>query len=648
MKAFYSFALFTFFRLAVISMKKLVTALMFLIVFLPLVEVKLSAISPAQVPNIKSFSRYSWTIDKLGISYTALNETEQEAVNHILGIASNLEGSSLEIITGKILGEIIYIFPLLITANDLDFDAEAIMVMLGESLNLTPEEAEELEFTIPKGSGIPLHFLIYSLMYGIDSKVFNERVINNLAMYQYPYPTLPAITGIPYNISEVSDAKTLFSPIPIPFVDAGKFSQIASEWDNLNTTYSWCENITFSHEETAAEITFTASGYQNSSYSYGNYKSMSYFEIDLTITYYKNTGVLKSYSVRFLTDYKWYNGTTLKEHQRVDAEYGVSFSSFEEVDFDLGYGEKIGLRLVEISMSDTIIDALSNILVEANVTNTPEEAREFIQNITTSLQTLNMTYHYLDKYSNGIDLFFNATHDILLPNGTLATITLPTYQSAFILGSVYLMPVWDVQYSLLQTSAHSLINIIPKFIRFGIRRQDPRFDLEVTGDYGVYATPNNEWVSLYANYQVTFSCNETSSDTIKFTINLGVEQWWTYEGKGRLTEEYTNVSAIIEADVNKDGTIQNNETFSGWIRVLIQRAAYNPETGEIAWSQTIDAPNPVGKEAEEAGYEDVTPYRVAAPPPPPVLGIPMEYLIAGVLFIIAIVIIIIVARRPKE
>ena len=81
---------------------------------------------------------------------------------------------------------------------------------------------------------------------------------------------------------------------------------------------------------------------------------------------------------------------------------------------------------------------------------------------------------------------------------------------------------------------------------------------------------------------------------------------------------------------------------------MIQRVTYNPETGEVVWTQTIDAPNPVGKEAEEAGYEDVTPYRFAAPPPPPILGIPIEYLIAGVLFIVAIVIIIVVARRPKE
>ncbi len=626
-------------------MKKFVTALLFLIVFLPAVEVKLSAISPMQAPNIKAFSRYSWTLDNFKMSYTSLNTTEQEMINHILGIINNLEGSSLEIITGKLLGKIIYIFPLIITANDLNFDAEAIMILFGEKLKLTQEEAKELAFTLPRGSGIPLHFLLYSLMYEADGKVFGEKIFDKIASCQYSYPTLPAITGIPYNISAVSSASMLFSPIPIPFVDAGKFSQIASDWDNLG---NYIENITFSHEETTTEIIFTASGYQNSSYSYGEYKSVYYFEIDLTIAYYKDAGVLKDYSIKFLTDYKWYNGTVLETYKRIDAEYSLSFSKFEDIDFDLGYSEKIGLRLVEISMSESVMDALSNILVEANVTNTTEEARDFIQTIIFSLQTLNMTHQYIDEYSNGIDLFFNVTYDILLPNGTLASTTILSYQSAFILGSVYLMPVWDVQYSLLQTSAHTLINIIPKFIRFAIRRMDPRYDFKVTGDYGIYATRDGKWVSLYANYQTLFSCNETSNETMQFNITLGVEQWWTYESKGRLTEEWTNVSLTMEIDVNRDGIIQDNETFSGWIRVLIQRAAYDPETGEIAWSNTIDAPNPVGAEAEEAGYEDVTPYRIATPPAPPTSEIPIGYIFAGILFIAAVAIIIMIAKRPKE
>ena len=579
--------------------------------------------------GIENFVRHDWAFTRISIDLTVYDSTGEtsEAMNYTDDLINQLEGAEITFILGKVhpTDKIVYVVPFLTITQDFTVYS----YILKDLLNISQSEAEELEFTIPRGSAIIIatgaEFIAspYSLLFEAAGEMVTTQ-----------YPSF-FIVSVPYPYGEVPAPPSLM-------VDPAMLSSHGSAWEGYSGRI---EGITTDYSESANKAIFTASGTNETEYSDEDYYIYTFLNvITFRAEYSLDTGILQLFEINIEAEYNytyydyWYD-EWVKTGIELTINIRLEHVGAKAVEIGLEDGEKIGFKVTTFEVSPELIDAINQTLIEQGYPPLTEENVTFFMN---QIRGLTAEFEYIEPnpyIDSGLDLFFNvtvATPDIP-PSST------EIMSNALVLGSPYVLPEWDLLFGDFQFWMHFELKVLPKFVSFYFEREDPNIIFEVDGDYAVLSRDDNAYVSAYTtiNAHLGYTTTIPDEDKVKFDLTLDIERWHTYTGDGYLTEYAIKINGTLLVDTDMDNSLTDETPITGYIELVINRVETDPTTNEVDWEAPIDSPDPA-----EAGWTDVTPYRVTIPERPPfVLPVPLEYVAIGVAVIVIIAIIALARRR---
>ncbi len=354
-----------------------------------------ATIAFASMQQVKSqpeeYMHHKWKINKSSLSVTVdADESEvRDDLNKLMDFIEDIVGSLKNDIVhgyvGEVTSEYIYIAMYHEIDKDIKIDADLYRTiddildwLAGEKLYLS-DIADELEFSIPEKSVIPITYGEISQTMGIDmlgiiktntpcwlgsiSNGFNLYIagllvtIYNKILDAEEYMTIPSTT-IPLSRTDFTPGQPVGDPDEIK--DAG------DQWEELNEEV---EDIDFSYEESDGKAIFTAEGSTS--------EEGVDISVELRMEYSLDSGLLmsleESLSMKGLEDTIY-----TAEYEDVDLEYDFSYDfkmSHEETteipsDWKwTDYGEPLAYKISEIQISSDLQQLLEEVYEEP-----PEEA----------------------------------------------------------------------------------------------------------------------------------------------------------------------------------------------------------------------------------------------------------------------------------
>ena len=567
--------------------------------------------------GIEDFVRHDWQFTTLSVDLQVIDTTGEipPIVNYTDDLINQLGGATLTFILGRVDESegVAYIVPVVKITNDFTVSAEILEV----ALDIPSEDAAELAFTIPRGSGI----IILAPTYGVLSMdnilyTITETILHASSTTVYVW----YMGAVPYPYKEA------IAPL-FPMVDPSMLSSYGDQWETIELP----EGITASYEESEGKAIFTMSGSNETEYTYEDYHQYQRVEITTFRSEYSlETGIL----LRFEADVEFeFECTYGGETQKIELSANIVFehTNAKEIEIGLSPGDVLGFKVTNFTLSQDLIDVLNETLgmPEENIT----DFVNFVRGIKTE-------YTYISPnpvLETGLDLFYNIT--AYAPDQE--PVSGFTIANVLYLGAPYVLPEWDLIYASFQFWAHLELNVEPKFAAYAARQEDPNIILEISGDYSVLE--REDYVSTYitANAHLGYAITNETEGVNKTDLQLSIATWYTYDKDGFLTEFYISIEGSFKIDTDGDNSLEDEDATTGTIVFQINRVQTNPTTNEPQWDNPINPPNPT-----EAGWTDVTPCR-AEIAPGGFLGIPIEptYIAVGVVVIVIIIVAVAFMRR---
>jgi len=567
--------------------------------------------------GIEDFVRHDWQFATLSVDLQVIDTTGEipPIVNYTDDLVNQLEGATLTFILGRVDESegVVYIVPVVKITNDLTVSAEILEV----ALDIPSEDAAELAFTIPRGSGIIILAPTYGVL-SMDKILYTiaETILHASSTTMYIW----YMGAVPYPYKEA------IAPL-FPMVDPSMLSSYGDQWKTMELP----EGITASYKESEGKAIFTMSGSNETEYTYEDYHQYQRVEITTFRSEYSlETGILLRFEADVESKFEYTYGD---ETQRIELSANIVFehTNAKEIEIGLSPGDILGFKVTNFTLSQDLIDVLNETLgmPEENIT-------EFV-NLVRGIKT---EYTYISPnpvLETGLDLFYNIT--AYVPDQE--PVSGFTIMNVLSLGAPYVLPEWDLIYGSFQFWAHLELNVVPKFAAYAAYQEDPNIILEISGDYSVLE--REDYVSTYitANAHLGYAITNETEGVNKTDLQLSITTWYTYDKDGFLTEFYISIEGSFKIDTDGDNSLEDEDAITGTIVFQINRVQTNPTTNEPQWDNPINPPNPT-----EAGWTDVTPYR-AEIAPGGFPGIPIEptYIAVGVVAIVIIIVAVAFMRR---
>jgi len=580
--------------------------------------------------GIDEYVRHDWQITNIDMSYTVYDTAghAEPIQNYTDDLLNQLEGAKLTFILGEKYPDegVIYIVPVISIENDFEVSAE----FLNETMEIPLEDAQDLAFTIPRGSAI-IVFMPYDAMtfLGVLS-AFTEQVV-------HPNQYGAFLGSTPYPYGEAYP--------PAPMVNASALSDIGAEWEDMDEEV---EGITFEYTEEAGTATFTASGSNTTEYEeegYYNYVSVS---IDTcTMEYSLTTGILQRIEMDMDIFYNetWYDEYDEKwvyHIEDVSISLLIEHVNAAEVDIAIEPGDKLGFKVSEFTMTEDLIDTI-NETMEGGFT------QEMVDMINSTVYGIKTVFKYNETneiYPSGLDILYNVTTEIPIPEDGIEKESSYALMNVMQLGAPYILPEHDLIFGDFQFWSHLYLKILPKFLKYMYEQSedyDPNMTFDITGDYSVLRYGDNEYVAAKASFTYDFNYQYTipAKAMNKTDATIEGQSWIIYDGDGYLTEIHYELSFNAKIDTNADNA--TDKTYSGSLSITINRVQ-NTAAGEPNWDSVIDPPS-----FTEAGWEDVTPYKAGAGGAEGIFeflsAIPPEYIAVGAVGLVVVIGLILWIRR---
>ena len=555
--------------------------------------------------GIQSFVKHDWTITTSDFSYTSTGTTIPEELTTMLPqiaeLFNGLEMGKFVIVIGKDYptDEVAYVTPYIILGNDVEVFAETLSL----ALNISLEDAQNLEFTIPKGSGIaPTLFASFMFFEGEMGPPVGPQMLSKAFLADdfklSQFEEIPTVTAMPYNYSAMA-----ITP-PAPLLKPAYFSTYAMLWEMIVTNMTPM-GITGEAEDLGTEYKFSLYGTNTTTNEEGVTQTVT---VDFFVKYKKSTGVL---SLLYLD-------LTLEATDGVSTltasiHFLMGYNGYTELNFGLSDGDKIGFTPTKFDYPEALVDFLEMISEgEINAT--------VLQMIKDYILSTNITLEYMDDYSiSGIDLLYNATAELYdFESGNPSLVNLgPVMMSDLLFGAPYVLPVWDEMASVAQLELFIIIDVLGNFASYFAEKEEPNISFGLSGNFNilVHGTEENfDYISAYTTVSFQF----TNSSPYGISVEGSLEEWSTYSSDGLLTEVglYINITDIT-FDTNGNGDFSDEFMhFSFYLDISINRVASAgggllATLGEPDFSNPIDAPDP---EPGAAGWTDITPMNQEQPP----------------------------------
>ena len=551
--------------------------------------------------GISPFTKYDWTIAISTLDYSVSGPDIPFGTEYILEQVKNaiggLELGKMVMVFGKTYptDKVAYVTPFIITGTDIYVTPEFISL----AMNISLTDAQDLAFTIPKGSGIAPTLFMGLIFLGASGPMGPMmapmltalNTPNGIEPTQIDFSTIPTITAALYNYTTEA-----IGP-PAPILDPNAFSFYKSMWPMM--TQELPDGIEGSVVETDDTISFMVSG-TNTTVD----DITTTVTVDFVATYNKTTGILRD--LYLSGQLEMTDGTNTITG---DLEFAMGFTGSTSYTFGLTFGEQIGFTPGYIDYTDALI----NLLQQFNENITKDVVDEFIANITAINTTL--TYDDINSVS-GIDLFYDVFIDAPWGQSSDKMIA-----SDLMFGAPYVLPAWDEMASVSQLEQFIVTSVLGKFLKYQIESLNPTMTLSITGDYAflLHGTVGNfDYASSYntLNIMVQNVTGSTDPQNLGFRIKIKVTSWMTYDNEGFLTEIgfNFNISELV-FDSDGDGDFTDEfATFHGYVELSINRVASTSSgygTMGLDFSTIIDPPDPDPASPE---WTDFTPKEQPEPP----------------------------------
>jgi len=338
----------------------------------------------------EEYKHHIWDVNKLSmdISITTSQSEVTNDLNDLFGyledMVNSLEDGELHIYTGEI-GEydyedVIYIAGFYKIKKDLKVDSGFYLTLDsiaewadGEDLMITPEIADELEFTIPEESVFTMTQGMYSWSDIYLDALGDVDIVSDLsfATESYKRYILNTLSNI-YDIivSRVKQYEEFYYtsptvPLPLdefvpgyPLGDPSVIQAVGPEWESLSYEVP---GISFNYEQSGNTARFTAKG------------SISVpgasFEIDFSAEYDLSNGLLKKlkldYSVSGISDTMYtYKYGDVDCTLDFSINFDISYGSSESIEQWTEFGEPLAYKITTFELSPELKDILQDALEE--------------------------------------------------------------------------------------------------------------------------------------------------------------------------------------------------------------------------------------------------------------------------------------------
>ncbi len=611
---------------------------------------------PSGTVGVDEFTKYTWTLDTVNLQTTFIVKNDENSMmflgNNTDDLLNQLQGAKISLSIGKIYnsqGEL-YLVPIVILQNDIQVTSEMLMDM-----GLDANAANQLAFTIPRGSGIVLLGAITdfgtttpSLLTTSVESIKNPSALEKIGtigpniirtlMSRGPNPDDLLVGSLRYRFATAQP--------PAPIVVPSMLDSFGAQWESNSGG-----GITNEYSKSGDDAIFTASGTTEiNTTNPGQYMYKKLEINNFEMIYSVEMGLLKRIAVNmhYVMNDTWYSefeGVWKTHYVDITINLELNYRGASDVEIGLTNGEKLGYKVTDLYMSDGLINAINATL---NGTLTAENVT-FVEQFFEAMKVTFEYQSYNPVYDSGLDLYYNTEFENELVNESdTGNAMFNIYQ----LGAPYITPDWEVQFATFQFQQYIYLKLYPKFTKFMIENESANHYFNYNSDYSIYESPDGNWISLISNLTINIGVHHTNTtnDEVKMDASLTINSWMTYSSDGRLTEVGVIVQFSFKNDTNLNDDLGDETEYSGTARILIQRVQNTGgPTGTPNFNEPIDAPEPTS-DWQETTPEETTSGGTSGGGatggiPSTIGGIPTTYIGGGVALIVIVAAIIFALRR---